>query len=202
MKRTLLLLSGCLLSLASYAQAAAVALDKTPKPLTERYQLMKANSQTFQDYKVIKEYILDGVWKISMDTIAALDQRIHQANQQIALLKNDVAEVKKELETHKKSVAQIEFDSTHINFIGISLTKNLFRVLVFIVLGTLIGIIFFITGHWKLSRMKMKEHMLMTDLISREFDDFKKKALEKQVKLSRQLQDERNKLATMIRDNP
>ena len=185
----------------AFGQAAQVALENKSATLSERYQLMKSNSQTFQDYKVIKEYILDGVWKISQDTLTAISSRLENAHQQIAALKQEVQQIKSTLDTHKQSVAQIEYDSDHISLAGISFTKNVFRLLAFTIMAVLVGIIVFLMGHWKLSVAKMKEHMLIADMISREFDDFKKKALEKQVKLSRELQNERNKLATLRQSN-
>lgn len=197
MKKSLFFLMGWVVSIALIAQPAKVALENPSVNLADRYQLMKSNSQTYDDYKVIKEYILDGVWKISMDSISALEGRLNIANQNIAALQNDIATLKANLAAHEQSVAQIQFESEHFSLIGIPFTKGAFRILFLILVGGLVGVIIFLTGHWKLSRAKMKEHMLVADMISKEFDEFKRKSLEKQVKLSRELQNERNKLASV-----
>jgi predicted component of type VI protein secretion system len=42
-----------------------------------------------------------------------------------------------------------------------------------------------------------KEKVVIAELITRELDEFKKKAMDKQIKLARELQDERNKLADL-----
>jgi hypothetical protein len=39
----------------------------------------------------------------------------------------------------------------------------------------------------------MKERALTVDLLTKEFDEYKKKALDKETKILRQLQDERNR---------
>ena len=195
MNRLLFVALGCLFSLTTLSQPAKQALDIQSVSLEERYKIMKTNSQTFQDYKVIKEYVLDGVWKISLDTIAAIGQRLEMANQKIQQLSNDLTQVRSSLESQKQSIAQIEYDSEHISLAGISFSKNMFRFLTFGTIGILAGVILFLVGHWKVSNSKIKEQMLLTDLISKEYDDFKRKALEKQTKLSRELQNERNKLA-------
>lgn len=197
MKRLLFLLMGWILSVMLIAQPAKVALENPSLNLTDRFQLMKANSQTYDDYKVIKEYILDGVWKISMDSISVLENRLTIANQNIASLQNDVNIIKANLAAHQQSVEQIQFESEHFSLIGIPFSKGVFRWIFFILTAALVGVIIFLAGHWKLSRVKMKEHMLVADMISKEFDEFKRKALEKQVKLSRELQNERNKLASV-----
>lgn len=195
MNKLLLIASGCLFSIVALSQPAKQALDIQSVSLAERYKIMKANSQTFQDYKVIKEYVLDGVWKISMDTITAVGQRLEVANQKIQRLAGELNQIRTALDNQKESMSQIQYDSEHISLAGISFSKNMFRLLTFGIIGILAGVILFLLGHWKMSNSKIKEQMLMTDLISKEYDDFKRKALEKQTKLSRELQNERNKLA-------
>jgi hypothetical protein len=51
------------------AQPAAKAVEDKDLNLKDRFQVMKTGSQTYEDYKVIKEYILDGFWKITMDSV-------------------------------------------------------------------------------------------------------------------------------------
>ncbi|HLZ16565.1 MAG TPA: hypothetical protein VKQ08_05970, partial [Cyclobacteriaceae bacterium] len=49
----------------------------------------------------------------------------------------------------------------------------------------------------KLMQVTMKEKMAIAELITREFEEFRRKAMEKQIKLARELQNERNKLAEL-----
>jgi hypothetical protein len=51
------------------AQPAAKAIEDKDLNLKDRYQVMKTGSQTYEDYKVIKEFILEGFWKITMDSV-------------------------------------------------------------------------------------------------------------------------------------
>lgn len=44
--------------------------------LNSRFAYMKATSQTFQDYKVIKEVRLDEFWKMTMDSVVKQRQAI------------------------------------------------------------------------------------------------------------------------------
>ena len=65
-----LIVIGCLMvaTMTAIAQPQAEgALVKDEKTLNERYAVMKDKSETFNEYKVIKEYILDGMWKITKD---------------------------------------------------------------------------------------------------------------------------------------
>ena len=53
-----------------FSQKASDALQGNYS-LRDRYYLMKSSSQTYGDYKVIKQNVLDGVWKILQDSVAS-----------------------------------------------------------------------------------------------------------------------------------
>jgi len=65
---------------------------------------------------------------------------------------------------------------------------------VFLGMILLVGIV---TGRLKMIYQSLKEKMEMENLITKEFENYKRKALDKQMKLSRELQNERNKMAEM-----
>jgi hypothetical protein len=52
------------------AQPAAKAIEDKDLNLKDRFQVMKSGSQTYEDYKVIKENLFwKGFWKITMDSV-------------------------------------------------------------------------------------------------------------------------------------
>jgi hypothetical protein len=182
-----------LISLNLVGQKAVVALEGQYS-LKDRYQLMKDNSQTFQDYKVIKEVILDGVWKITMDSVSAIEKGLAEAESRINALEDQVKVVERTLQQKEASMAEMEYDSTHVTVAGISLSKSLFLSVTGIVLVGLLFLLGTTAGAVKFLQRSVKEKDLSLFGINAEFDDFRKKALEKEVKLSRELQSERNKL--------
>jgi hypothetical protein len=196
MKFTLLFLV-VLISSASFGQSApvlAAAPDSKTMTLQDRYVSVKKSSETFQDYKVIKEGILDGMWRITLDSIKNQKAKFANANEVIAQLESELATQKAAVAQIQASMETVVYDSTHISFFGINFTKSLFiTLLLLIVVGQLVAIAA-ITGKLKLMYTSMKEKIETVNLLSHEFEDYKKRALEKQVKLSRELQTERNKL--------
>ena len=173
------------------------ALERDVQTLRQRYSLMKEKSQTFNDYKVIKEYILDGFWKMSLDSLAGirsdLDQARHEAGQLQIRLNGTLAALKQK----EDSMQEVEFAGTHITVLGISLTKVFFLGLVGILFVGLILLLAAMAGRLKMIHGALTEKAGQENLITREFEEYKRKALEKQMKLSRALQDERNKMAEM-----
>lgn len=195
--KSLLFLIALLVPVLSFAQPAAKALERDNQTLPERYTVLKTNSQTYEDYKVIKEVILDGFWKLTMDSLRDRKSEYTLANSRIDSLQAALINAKAELVTHQASVEELVYDSKHISVAGVPLGKNLFLIVVAIVVAGLIILATTLVGRMKLINSEMKEKALVTHSLTLEFEDYKRKALDRQTKLSRELQNERNKLMEM-----
>ncbi|MEQ1586925.1 MAG: hypothetical protein ABL895_13645 [Cyclobacteriaceae bacterium] len=185
-----------LISLVSplFAQPAIKAIEDKDLNLKERYEVMKSGSQTYEDYKVIKEFILDGFWKITIDSISKQHAMIKDANSEIAVLKNEILKIQNDLKAHQASVDEITFESNHISVLGIPFGKGTFIFLSAAVIAGLALALFVMLGRMKILNSGMKEKTLIAHTLTQEFEEYKRKALEKQTKLSRELQNERNKI--------
>ena len=185
----------CLLAIHSvWGQAAAEAVKEKELSLKERFLLMKSKSQSFHEYKVIKENVLDGVWKIIQDSIKSKESGINAAKANVANLQKELSNSKNAMKEKEGSVAGIIHDSTHINVFGIDVNKSAFISFVVILFGGLVFLLVLVSGRLKLMYSTLKEKAESLKNVNQEFEDFKHKALEKQIKLSRELQNERNKL--------
>lgn len=183
----------CLSYQFSIAQQAADALEGD-YTLRERFGIIKSKSQTYKDYKVIKETVLDGFWRIVMDSVAASRKSINEAHQQIKALKAEVANTNGQMKAKEESVAEIVHDSTHINVLGLDFNKGVFLGAVGIILAALIFFLVSLFARMKLVSRSLHERKVAVTSVTNEFEEYKRKAMEKQMKLSRELQDERNKL--------
>jgi hypothetical protein len=174
------------------AQQAVSELDM-PLPLDQRYYLMKSKAQSYQDFKVIKENVLDGFWKVTKDSIRRSKDDLLAARSKIVQLENDVKSSQDSLKHRELSVSGIVFDSQHINVLGIPFTKSAFLTMITVVL-VIVGILLLVlSGTLKLTRSSLRERSDVVESIQREFEEYKRKALDKETKILRQLQDERNR---------
>jgi len=164
-------------------------------PLNTRYQLLKSKSQNYKEYKVIKENVLDGFWKIVRDSVAAKETAIKTRDQNIAKLNSDLSTTQATLKEKEESMEAIVHDSTHINVLGINFSKGVFITTVAVIIGILILLVMLMSGRLKMVHSSMKERADSFTSLSNEFEEYKRKAMEKQTKLSRELQNERNKLS-------
>lgn len=183
-----MIIATLLLSASVYAQEA------TPENLQERFNYMKEKSQTYNDYKVIKGTVLDGVWKITMDSVKAQRLAIREANTTIEKLNGNLAAANATIAEKDTTLAEMEHDGTHITVVGMDVHKYTFiSVTGFVFLGLIVlaGLLFI---RLKFISTSIREKTEAVDILSNEFDEYKRNALDKQMKLSRELQDERNKL--------
>jgi len=169
--------------------------------LKERYEIMKEKAESYNDYKVIKNAILDGVWKISMDTIAKLKNDLHTANATIAKLKGEIQGAADKVKAAETSMEQSSYERTHMNIFGMHVAKSVFVTTSLIIVVALVIALLTVLSTFNVLRRSNREKELTIHGIMSEFDAFRKKALEKEVKISRELQSERNKLSAHSKNN-
>jgi hypothetical protein len=171
-----------------------LALENKPHSLSERYYLMKTNSESYQDYRVIREYIMDAVWKYAMDSLTKKTNQLAETNAKIKSLEADVTRIQSNLQAKETSMNEVVFASTHINVIGKNFPKTSFLIICAVTVAALVALIFFLLTRMKLMQMFVAESKVVVASITHEFNDYKRTALDKEIKLSRELQTERNKL--------
>jgi hypothetical protein len=164
-------------------------------PLNDRYQLLKSKSQNYKEYKVIRESVLDNFWKIVRDSVAAKEAAIGTRDQNIKRLNTELSTTQATLKEKENSMEQVVHASTHISVLGIDFSKGVFITTVMIIIAVLILLALLMSGRLKMVHSSMKERMDAFNSLNNEFEEYKRKAMEKQTKLSRELQNERNKLS-------
>lgn len=183
-----------LVLVSAFGQSATDALKADNQTLRERYLLMKNKSETYQDYNVIKKTTLDGMWRIVEDSVRGKQAVINQSKAEINKLQAELDNKVIALKAKEDSMKDIEHASTHITVLGIDFTKGFFAAMVGILLllaGLAVaGVIY----SMKIIRRNLAEKEELANTISQEYEDYKRKAMDKQTKLSRELQNERNKL--------
>jgi len=173
----------------AYAQEEDVSVAKD---LPSQYNALKEKSETYNDFKVIRESKLDGFWGIVEDSVSLLEQKLETANVTILSQKEETTELQGTIDEKNEIIGESDFAMTHISFLGINFTKSTYIIINVITISgllILIGVGYFQYTHNKnIARTKIKEF----DDIHAKFDDFKKISLDKQIKLNRELQTERN----------
>lgn len=183
----ILIFACCILPIFVQAQEAGT--------ITQRFNTLKDKAQTYKDYKVIKRSTLDEFWQSVEDSLAKQRKAIVAQQVEISSFNARMDQLKLDIAKREEAVAEIEYDSEHITVMGASLHKATFISVFFIslaALGTLL-VLAFIRSQYLSSSLKEKAEAML--ILSSEFEEYKHRSLEKQMKLSRELQDVRNKQA-------
>ena len=163
--------------------------------LRERFEIMKDKAESYNDYKVIKNEVLNGVWKIGMDSIAKAKADLKTANTTIAKLNSDIKASADKVAAAETSMQESAYERTHMVVFGMNVAKGVFVTTSLVIIAGLIIALIVVFSTFNVLRRSNREKELTIHGIMSEFDAFRKKALEKEVKISRELQSERNKLS-------
>lgn len=202
MKKIIIASLACLLAAqVTYAQQQpagdpAIATNQNPN-LNERFLLLKSHSQDFKDYKVIKHNVLDGFWKIVRDSVGSKDQARRDAGKKIQSLNAELAQIQATLKKKEESMQEVVHASTHITVLGIDFSKGVFLTTITIIILVILGILAIAAARLKVMYRSQKDRADAFNELSNEYEDYKRKAMDKQTKLSRELQNERNRLSEM-----
>jgi hypothetical protein len=168
-----------------------------PNTLQQQYKNLKSDLEIVNGFRMIKMYTMDKFWTVVEDSLNAKKSKINES----AVL---IANQKEELRALKLSVVKIEEEKKalvagveSIIVLGRQYSKTDFITVVsFVIVGLLVlaGVLFSAS---RISYQATRELKKLNESLNQEFDRYKHNAIEKEIKLSRELQNHRNKLADL-----
>ena len=167
--------------------------------LNQQYNTLIEKSETFNEYKVIKKTVLTDFWKVVNDSLTVSDNNrietlttLNSKKAQIDALNNTIQEKDNELATGEQ-------EKSTLMVLGSRTNKSSYAIISVVIPLVLLTVIGFLVVKSKANTSSTKTAKQdLTDL-EVEFENYKKRALEVQAKINRELQTERNKLQEMKR---
>jgi predicted nucleic acid-binding Zn-ribbon protein len=162
--------------------------------LQDQFTDLRDNSETFKEYKVIKIYELNRFWKGVADTLKTNNATISELQKKIVSHDDEIKKLNNMIAESKANILDLEFGVEHITIFGLPISKTAYQVLNFTIIVTLLVLIAFLFFKYNERRSTAREKINAFNNLEEKFADYQKTALEKQMKLRRELQTERNKL--------
>jgi uncharacterized membrane-anchored protein YhcB (DUF1043 family) len=192
----LMLLLLCCLTLVASAQDNATEEETATEPvattLNEQFVQLKESSNTYNNFKIIRETRLDAFWVGVIDSIGATKEQLQFTQTKVNELQKELEGIKKDMAAKDKELAAHQHATTHISVLGIDVLKENF-------IYTFWGVISFLVLALLIIGYRFKENNRVTattrkenSTLKEEMEEFKKRSLEKEKKLRRELQTERN----------
>jgi len=168
-----------------------------PKTLRQQYADLKSDLDVINGFRMVKLYEMDQLWRVVEDS---LKSRRATINEGIALAKQQAVEI----QTLKDQVAKTESEKqelvsgvANLKAYGITFSKGgfvTFATCMIIGLIVLAGVLFVIS---RMAFKSSRESKKLSDEVYKEFEDYKHQAVEKNIKLSRELQNMKNRMAEL-----
>lgn len=175
-------------------------VEKEPSSI-EGLRTVVDKSNDYQQYKVIEKVkINNAIKKVSAEfdaltaEISSLKDSIQSQDQQIKSLKKQVSDLKLEL-------TNLQNEKDEVQFLGISFTKSGYNTLVWSIILVLLALLLFFIFKFNRSNLLTREARQNLKNLDADYENYKRIALEKQQKLGRQLQDEKNKNQKLNKGN-
>ena len=162
--------------------------------LSSQYTDLVEGSESFKEYKVIKKTKIRGFWNVVEDSLSVYRTNISQLNNTIIGKDNEISGLSQMIEEKDQALEEASFEQEHIKFIGIDFGKKTFIIFNLVIIFGLLGGLIFAISRMKVSnKLALQKRKEFVKLDS-ELQEYKKGALDKQMKLRRELQTERNKI--------
>jgi preprotein translocase subunit SecF len=157
-------------------------------------------SNNYKQYKVIEEIQINILRKNTNEHIEKLNKNISSLKNSVTKKDNRIVTLESKLAALNTKLTNVNSEKDSLNFLGIQTSKGVYNTLVWSILGMLAFLFIFMSLRFKNSNMSSKEANKQLLTIEEELEEFRHKSIEKEQKLGRQLQDERNKLSKMKGD--
>jgi len=183
---------------------AAFGLDEgTPKSaapvgtLPQQYKNLKEDLEIIDGYRMIKMYTMDRFWTVVEDSLRTQKSKYRESIAVINKQKSEIAGLNSSLIKIEKEKQELVAGVESMNVFGKSFSKAGVISVSLIVIGSLLVLAGFLFTISRVSFYTTRELRKLNENIYQEFDIYKRHAVEKEIKLSRELQNYRNRLSEL-----
>jgi chromosome segregation ATPase len=188
------------LAIAASFLAQAQNAEQTLNTLDGQFKELIETSNNFKEYKVIKEAQINTLCKNTNQHIEKLNTAINSLENSITSKDSRIVTLENKLAAVNKNLSDVNAEKDSMNFLGIQTDKGVYNTLVWSIVGSLAFLFIFMSLRFKSSNTNTKAANKQLQTTEEELEELRRKSIEKEQKLGRQLQDERNKLSKIKGD--
>lgn len=167
--------------------------EKTKNTVDLQFRTLYKNSNNYQEYKVIPKKAFGILHNNVLDSIQLFNKNITAKNTLINSQKNTIDTLEKEATITTGKLNDAIAKETSISVFGFQLQKNIYSIILYSIILLLLAATSFFIYKFKNSSVITSASKSNLEDVENEFNVFRKKALEREQKLRRELQDEINK---------
>jgi preprotein translocase subunit SecF len=165
--------------------------------ITSQFEFLYKNSGNYnaegKKYEVVRSINLDKLRQNVLDTITVATRKAAELKSTIAGHESTINSLNKKLEETTSSLASVTDEKDSMSFLGIQVSKGTYNFILWtVIFGLLLLLLLFI---YRFRRSNILTQIAKSNLseLETEYEDHRRRALEREQRISRQLQDEINK---------
>ncbi len=194
--RILLALAVLLTVNLNYAQETELlSLDKGP--ISSQFEYIYKKSGNYRSdgkkYEVVRVISLDKLRQNVLDTLAVYSKKEGELKTTIAGHETTISSLNKKLEETTGNLVTVTEEKDSLSFLGMQVSKATYNSILWATIATLLGTLLFFIFKFKKSNSLTQEARTNLSELEVEYEDHRRRALEREQKINRQLQDELNK---------
>ncbi len=184
-----------LLSVFSMTISTALSQDTNSglNPVEEDFNNLIETSNDYQGYKVVDYNELVNLRNKISQYYDTQNEEIISQQTVLDRQQDEIDSLKTELNNTQQELETVNADKDAITFLGMPFSKGGYMAFMWGLVGLLVLALIFFIYRYKQSHSHTAEARNRLSTTEKEFDAYREKALEKEQRLGRQLQDERNK---------
>ncbi|MEK6478461.1 hypothetical protein WJR50_13040 [Catalinimonas sp. 4WD22] len=181
-----------------FAQEASSTLDEQFNELIESSNSVKSSSG--REYKVVNLQDLNAIWRNVQNNMAASKEELSATQNKVESLNQEVAKLTQKIDEQQSIVEASEHAATHISVLGLDIPKDKFVAAFWITTAILLVLLAGAIFQFKRSRKVTQRTQLNFVQLQEEMEELRRTSLEKERRLRRELQTERNAVEEMGRN--
>lgn len=162
------------------------------KSLNGQYQYLLSKTYHYQ------QPLIAALWKNAMDTLNLERRQLKDIQARLAIQNKTLDTLKADVTANKQSLSESTEKVDSISVFGMLMTKSTYNLVMFGAVGVLALALFIVIVTTAKYKHEAKYRIELYEEIEEEYKTFKAKANEKELKLARELQTERNKLDELL----
>ncbi len=177
----------------NFAQKAATPTQSTNNSIEQQFQTLYKESNNYQIYKVVKKASYLSLQKNVSDSINKYKVTVTEKQNLILDQNKKLTKLQQEIDGLNQRLTESSTKEDQIAFLGIALTKANYNLFVWGIIIIILILLLYFIYQFKNSNVVTRETKELLSEIEQEFEEHKRKSIEREQQLRRKLQDEINK---------
>lgn len=166
-------------------------------PISSQFDYVSKKSGNYRAdgvrYEVVKESNLYKLRKNVLDSIAGLNKKISELKNTISEHETTITSLNKKLDETTTNLTAVTEEKDSMSFLGILVSKATYNFILWTIIAGLFLLLGIFIYKFRNSNILTQEAKQNLSELEKEYEDHRRRALEREQKISRQLQDELNK---------